>query len=74
MSAADSLATTVLELQRRNAELLKALELVWSMFDDKRIVRNIENDHKPDWALKMLQFTQDLKTIHEAMQHSQGRG
>ncbi len=49
------------------ADLLAAVKLIWSMFDDGRIVRNISNDGKPDWALKILTFTRELQTIHAAL-------
>lgn len=54
-------------------ELLEALKLVWEMFDDGRIVRNIANDGKPDWALKMLEFTQELSKIQAALAKAEGR-
>ncbi len=48
-------------------DLLAALKLIWSMFDDGRIVRNIANDGEPDWALKMLNFTRELQSIQKAI-------
>jgi hypothetical protein len=48
-------------------ELLAALKLVWQMFEDGRIVRNIANDGNPDWALRMLTFTQELQTVQLAL-------
>jgi hypothetical protein len=48
-------------------DLLEALKLVWEMFEDGRIVRNIANDGKPDWVLKMLTFTQELQTVQAAI-------
>lgn len=53
--------------------LLKALKLMWSMFDDGRIVRNIANDGEPDWALRMLTFTKELQTIQAAIQLAEAR-
>ncbi len=53
-------------------DLLEALKLVWSMFDDGRIVRNIANDGHPDWALKMLNFTRELQTIQTAIAKAEG--
>ncbi len=53
-------------------ELLEALKLVWSMFDDGRIVRNIANDHNPDWALKMLTFARELQAISAAIAKAEG--
>jgi hypothetical protein len=60
-------------LRARVKELEAALELVWSMFEDKRIVRNIENDHSPDWAMRMLTFTKDLQQIDAAREGSEGK-
>ena len=54
-------------LRASHAKLLEALKNIWSMFDDGRIVRNITNDHKPDWALKMLTFAQELNKISVAI-------
>lgn len=54
-------------------DLLEALKLVWKMFDDGRIVRNIANDGKPDWALKMLEFTKELSKIQTALDKAEGR-
>ena len=48
-------------------ELVAALQTVWAMFDDGRIVRNINNDGKPDWAMKMLEFTRELQKIQSAI-------
>lgn len=56
-----------------SAALLKALKLVWAMLDDGRIVRNIANDHNPDWALKMLTFTRELQTIQSAIALAEAR-
>ncbi len=53
-------------------DLLEALKLIWSMFDDGRIVRNIANDHQRDWALKMLTFTRELQTIQRAIAKAEG--
>lgn len=54
-------------------DLLEALKLIWSMFDDGRIVRNIANDGEPDWALKMLNFTRELQTIQKAIAKAEGQ-
>ena len=48
-------------------DMLAALKLIWQMFDDGRIVRNIVSDGKPDWALRMLEFTRELQTIQMAI-------
>ncbi len=53
-------------------ELLEALKLIWQMFEDGRIVRNIANDHQPDWALKMLNFTRELQTIQLVIAKAEG--
>lgn len=54
-------------LREAKRELLAALNLVWMMFDDGRIVRNISNDGRSDWALRMLEFTRELQTIQAAL-------
>jgi hypothetical protein len=54
-------------------KLLEALKLVWEMFDDGRIVRNIKNDGKPDWALRMLTFTKELQVIEAAIAQAEFR-
>jgi hypothetical protein len=54
-------------------DMLAALKLIWSMFNDGRIVRNIANDGNPDWALKMLNFTRELQTIQLAIAKAEGR-
>ena len=59
-------------LREQRDELLTALKLVWSMFEDQRIVRNITNDHNPDWALRMLNFTRELQTIRSAILRAEG--
>lgn len=64
----------IAELERAAApDLLAALKLIWSMFDDGRIVRNIANDGEPDWALKMLNFTRELQTIQSAIAKAEGK-
>ena len=55
-------------------EMYAALKLIWSMFEDGRIVRNIANDGSPDWALKMLTFTRELQTIQAAITKAEGHG
>lgn len=57
---------------KERADLLAAIQLIWSMFDDGRIVRNIANDGKPDWALNMLNFTRELQSIQRAKTQAEG--
>lgn len=52
-------------------DLLAALHTLWKMFEDGRIVRNISNDGKPDWALRMLTFTQELQTVQAAIDRAE---
>lgn len=54
-------------------DLLEALKLVWAMFDDGRIVRNINNDGREDWALRMLDFTREVQSIGAAIAKAEGK-
>lgn len=53
-------------------EMLDALKLIKSMFEDGRIVRNIKNDGEPGWMLKMLHFVRELQTICLAIDKADG--
>ena len=55
-------------------DLLEALKDIFALMDEGILVRDISNDHKPDWSIKALKLTQILKTAYDAIAKAQGGG
>lgn len=53
-------------------ELLDALKGVFALMDEGFLVRNIRDDSKPDWAIKMLPHIARLKKAAEAIAKAEG--
>jgi hypothetical protein len=53
-------------------EMYEALKALLNYLDQVVLVRNIELDSEPDWALRMLQLTKDLKLVHDALAKARG--
>ena len=59
---------TILSAAQQRVEQLKAaLENVLKLIEEKKLVRNIEEDDKPDWALRQMMFVKVIKDAKEAL-------
>jgi hypothetical protein len=54
-------------------DLLSALKDVFKMMDEQILVRNIEHDHKPEWAGLMMGVVTRLKFAHDAIKKAEGK-
>lgn len=43
------------------------MQTVWKWLETQTVVRNIQNDHRHDWGLRMLKFTGELKQFEELL-------
>ena len=55
------------ELMAAAPELLQGLKDVFAMMDGEVIVRNTDDDLKPEWALKVTDMLLKLKAARDAM-------
>lgn len=53
-------------------ELLEGLKDVFKMMDEQILVRNIEHDHKPEWAVLALSTVTRLKCAYDAIAKAEG--
>lgn len=53
-------------------EMYEALKTLLQYLDQVVLVRNIERDSEPDWAVRMLHLTKDLKLAHDALAKARG--
>lgn len=54
-----------------NAELLEALKSVFGLMDENWLVRNIDNDSEPGFALRQIEPLQKLAKAHSAISHAE---
>lgn len=54
-------------------ELLEALEGIMSEIDNGRLVRNIDKDHEPNWAMKQRDLVLALNKAVKAIKKAKGQ-
>ncbi len=54
-------------------EMLAALKAMMGLLDSGYLVRNIDNDHEPDWAMKQIEPVRRLKDAVDAIARAEGR-
>lgn len=54
-------------------ELLEGLRNIFALLDSGYLVRNIDNDHLPDFAMKQLKPMMQLKEASKAVERAEGR-
>lgn len=57
----------VAELERKNAELVAASQAIYDYIESGVLVRSIDKDGEPGWAIRMLPFVRDLKAFQDAL-------
>ena len=57
-------------LERSHTDLLQALEGVMSEIDNGRLVRNIDKDHEPNWAIRQMDLVLALNKALKAISHA----
>lgn len=54
-------------------DLLSGLKDLFQMIDENILVRNTDNDHKPEWAGLMIGTVTRLKFAYDAIARAEGR-
>ena len=54
-------------------ELLASLKDIFEMLDEQILVRNTDEDHKPEWALRMVGVVARLRAAQMAIAAAEGR-
>ena len=44
----------------------------WATLESGTLIRDISKDHEPGWAVKMMQFVDDLRKLQEAICKAEG--
>lgn len=60
-----------LKLMAAAPELLASLKSLFELMDKGVIVRNIDDDYKSDFTVRMLEFTSVLKKAHDAVKKAE---
>ena len=55
------------QLKELCAELAETAKKFLSYLESGTLIRDISKDHEPGWAVKMIQFVNDLKKLQEAI-------
>ena len=53
--------------------MLEALKDLFKMMDEEILVRNIDQDHKPEWALKTMGVITRLKANYDVIAKAEGK-
>jgi len=54
-------------LHKNAAELLAAAKGVWKLLEDGVLVRQTNQDHEPDWAIKQIPTVRTLAALEQAI-------
>ena len=54
------------------AELAETAKKFIGYLESGTLIRDISKDHEPGWALRMMQFVDDLRKLQEAIRKAEG--
>ena len=60
-------------LHKAAKELLDAAKGVWKLLEDGVLVRRINKDHEPHWAIKQIPIVRTLYALEHSIAKAEGR-